>query len=399
MFSSLSVRDFRIYWVGMFVSLIGTWIQTIAQSWLVFELSQSAFLMGLVGFLGSMPIFLLTLFAGAMADRVNKRKILIITQAAFMLLAFVLAALTQLHLISTWHIMIIAIANGVVMAFDAPSRQAMVVELVGKRYLMNAIALNSAAFNSARMIGPAVAGILVAAIGMSGCFYINAVSFIPVLASLWFIRNRHHQMRPAAGASLVHDIKEGIRYIGRTRVVLMMILIVGTMSMFGISYMILMPIVADRILHIGMAGLGMLMSCAGGGALAAALMLARLSGLRRKGPRLIAACAVFSLFLTLFSFSTLPWLSGVLIVFVGWSSVTAVSLINTLLQSLVPDEYRGRIMSAYMFTFAGVLPFGNLFSGALAQAVGVAHAVALSGVVCGILFGVIFVLGKEIVQL
>mgnify|MGYP001574438469 FL=1 len=185
MFSSLKVKNFRVYWFGMFVSLIGTWIQIVAQSWLVFQLTNSAFLLGVVGFLSSIPVFLLSLFGGVLADRLNKRNILIATQSAFMLLAFLLAALTQMKLVTPYQIMFIALLNGVVMAFDAPSRQAMVVELVGKDYLFNAIALNSIAFNSSRIIGPALAGVLVATIGMSGCFYINGISFLHLIIALF----------------------------------------------------------------------------------------------------------------------------------------------------------------------------------------------------------------------
>src|SRR3989338_1590012 len=192
MFSSLKFKNFRIYWFGMFVSLIGTWIQYTAQSWLTFELTKSAFLLGVVGFLSSIPVFLLSLFAGVLADRVNKRNILIATQVAFMLLAFLLAVLTQMKTITAFQIMVIALLNGIVMAFDAPSRQAVVVELVGREHVFNAVALNSVSFNSSRLIGPALAGVLVATIGMSGCFYINGISFFAVIIALFLIKVHNH---------------------------------------------------------------------------------------------------------------------------------------------------------------------------------------------------------------
>ncbi len=187
MFSSLKIRNFRLYWFGMLLSLVGTWIQTVAQSWLVFQLTNSAFLLGLAGFLGLFPVFLFSLFGGVAADRVNKRVILLFTQNAFMVLAFILAIMTHLKIITPVQIMIIALLNGVVMAFDAPARQSVVVELAGKQHLLNAIALNSAAFNSARIIGPALAGLLIAGVGMSGCFYINGISFLAVIFALVLI--------------------------------------------------------------------------------------------------------------------------------------------------------------------------------------------------------------------
>lgn len=383
MFSALKVRNYRIYWIGMFVSLIGTWIQSVAQSWLVFKLTNSVFLLGVVGFLNTIPVLLFSLFGGAFADRVNKRIVLLYTQSAFMVLAFVLAVLTQLQIVETWHIMVIAVLNGIVMAFDAPSRQSMAIELVGKEHLLNAIAWNSAAFNSARIIGPALAGILVAVIGMSGCFYLNGVSFCAVIVALMVIRNIR---QPSKGdrTFLIHDIIDGLRFMKHNRIIVVLITIVGIMSFFGLSYVVLMPVFAERVLHTDVSGFGLLMSAAGFGALIAALMLARLGDFRRKGKLLIVSCGVFSIALIVFSLSKILVLSLACLVLVGWASVMSVSIINTLLQTIVPDEYRGRVMSGFMVTFAGVLPFGNLANGALAHACGVSNAILISAVTCGI---------------
>lgn len=369
----------------MFISLIGTWIQTVALSWLVFQLTNSAFLLGVVGFLGSIPIFLLTLFGGVIADRVNKKRVLLFTQTAFMVLAFILAIATQMRLITPLQIMLIALLNGIVMAFDAPSRQAVVVELVGKSCLLNAIALNSAAFNSARIIGPALAAIFVSSIGMSGCFYLNGVSFLAVIIALFLIKIDHYLIRDKKNV-ITKDLLDGLRFIGDNRIILVLISMVGVTSLFGISYVILMPIFANDVLKVGIKGLGLLMSASGMGALIAALGLARLGDFKHKGRLLIFSSIIFSLALILFSFSRLYLLSLISLLFVGFTSVTAMSLVNTLLQTLVPDNFRGRVMSAFMFTFAGVLPFGNLISGSLAQILGVCWTVAIGGIICSLFF-------------
>jgi MFS family permease len=388
MFSSLKVKNFRIYWFGMLVSLIGTWIQAVAQSWLVFELTDSALLLGVVGFLSAIPIFLLSLFGGVLADRMNKRNILIATQFAFMLLAFLLAVLTQMKLITPWQIMLIAVLNGVCMAFDAPSRQAVVVELAGKKHLFNAIALNSVAFNSSRVIGPALAGILVAYIGMSGCFYINGISFLAVIIALFLIRIDSNVAADKDKTAL-KDLKEGLIFIKNNRLVLALVTMVGIVSLFGVSYVILMPIFANDILKVGIKGLGLLMSASGFGALLGALVLARLGDFKYKGKFLIVSSMVFSASLVLFSISKIYLLSLIALIFIGGASVAAIALINTILQTDVPDAFRGRVMSVFMLTFAGIMPFGNLIAGSLAQALGVSFTVMLGGIICAVFFSVI----------
>jgi MFS family permease len=395
MFSSLSIKNFRIYWLGMFISLIGTWIQATAQSWLVFQLTNSAFLLGLVGFLSSIPIFLLSLFGGVVADRMNKKNILIFTQTSFMFLAFMLAVLTQLKLITPTQIMLIALLNGAVMAFDAPTRQAVVVELVGKEHLLNAIALNSAAFNSSRIIGPALAAILVAGIGMSGCFYINGISFIAVIISLLLIKS-YNGPETNNKAVILKDLMEGLKFIQGNRIILVLISMVAITSLFGISYVIFMPIFANDVLRVGVKGLGMLMSCAGLGALVAALVLAYFTDLKHKGRFLILSSIIFSFALILFSLSKTYLLSVIILIIVGWASVTAISLINTLLQTLVPDSLRGRVMSVFMFTFAGMMPFGNLIAGSMAHFWGITLTVLVGGIICAAFFIIINIFFPEI---
>jgi len=369
----------------MLVSLVGTWIQSVAQSWLVFELTNSAFLLGMVGFLNSIPIFLLSLLGGVAADRVNKKTILLFTQVAFMILAFILAILTHLKFITAAQVMFIAVLNGMVMAFDAPTRHAIVAELVGKDKLLNAIALNSAAFNSSRMIGPALAGILIAAIGMSGCFYINGVSFLAVIAALLMIKVNSAHKKEERGM-FVRDLVEGLNFIRSNRSIITLISMVAVTSLFGISYVILMPVFARDILKVGIKGLGILMSAAGCGALIAALFLAALGDSKQKGKLLIISSLVFSLGLMIFSWSKVYILSLAMLVVVGWGSVTAIGLINTLLQQIVPDQFRGRLMSVFMFTFAGVMPFGNLIAGSLTQAWGAPWTVFMGSVICAVFF-------------
>ncbi len=398
MFSSLSIRNFRIYWFGMFVSLIGTWVQAVAQSWLVFQLTNSAFLLGLVGFLSSIPVFLLSLFGGVVADRMNKKNILLFTQSAFMLLAFFLATLTQMKLITPAQIMLIAILNGIVMAFDAPSRQAVIMELVDRERLFNAIVLNSVAFNSSRIIGPALAGIFIASVGMSGCFYINAISFLPLIIILLFI-NIHNGPRTTKNNTVVRDLIEGLRVIKNNRLILILVTMVGVSSLFGVSYVILMPIFAEYILKVGARGLGVLMSSSGFGALIAALVLAGLGDFKYKGKLLILSSLVFSLALILFSLSRVYLLSITALMLIGWGSVTAIAIINTLLQTIVGDEFRGRVMSVFMFTFAGFMPFGNLIAGTLSQGLGVSFTVMASGIVCTIFFIMINILYPDIRKL
>ncbi|MBU4252591.1 MAG: MFS transporter [Candidatus Omnitrophica bacterium] len=387
MFSSLKVKYFRIYWLGMFVSLVGTWIQTVAQSWLVFQLTNSAFLLGVVGFLGSIPIFILSLFGGVLADRINKRNILIFTQAAFMLLAFLLAVLTQFRFITPAQIMFIALLNGVIMAFDAPARQSIVVELVGREHLFNAIALNSVAFNSSRIIGPAIAGVLISVIGMSGCFYLNGISFLAVIIALFYIKFGKSTVRN--GNSAFKDIKEGLVFVSGNRLILALMSVVAAMSLFGVSYIILMPVFASHVLGVGVKGLGVLMSSTGIGALAGALGLAKLGDFKFKGKLLIWSVFLFSVSLVTFSLSKNYLVSVFTLIFVGGCSVIPIALVNTLLQVNVPDEFRGRVMSLFMITFAGVVPFGNLISGTLAQSWGVSAALFFCGLVCLVLFTLI----------
>jgi len=397
MFSSLKVKHFRIYWLGMFVSLIGTNIQFNAQAWLVFQLTNSAFLLGLVGFLGALPVFTLSLFGGVLADRSNKKNILFATQIIFMLLAFLLATLAQLKIVTPWQIMLIAFSNGVIMAFDAPARQSIIVELVSKEHLFNAITLNSVAFNSSRIIAPAVAGILISVIGMSGCFYLNGISFLAVIAALFWIKTNGGG--PKKDSSAIRDLREGLSFVASHRSILALVSMLAVVSLFGISYIMLMPVFVNNVLHAGVMKFGILMSSVGIGALVGSLVLARLGDFKYKGKVLFWSVTIFSILLIVFSLSRSYAWSIILLVCLGYLSVPATAIINTLLQTIVPDVFRGRVMSLFMITTNGIVPFGSLISGSLAQAMGVSSALFICGCVCLVLFALINLLFPELRRL
>ncbi len=387
MFSALKLRTFRIYWFGMVVSLIGTWIQQIAQSWLVFELTHSGFFLGLVGFFSFLPMFFFSLFGGVFADRFHKRNLLLITQFFFMILAFILAYLTSKGIIEVWHIIAISLLNGLVMAFDAPTRQSIVAELVGREHLSNAVALNTAAFHTTRIIGPAFAGILVGVIGMSGCFYLNGFSFLAVIAALLFIKIESRSANN--NSSIKSDMIYALRYIWQDKFIKSLIYIISIPSLFGVWYVILMPIFAHDILGMDIKGLGILMSCNAFGAVLAALSLARLGDSKNKVKLLVFCSIFFSIFLCIFSFSKNVILSSLLLVALGYTSIMAVAIINTLLQLNVADQIRGRVMSIFMIAFAGLVPFGNLLAGIFTHFVGASLAVFFGGIIC---FGSLLIL-------
>jgi MFS family permease len=356
-------------------------MQSVAQSWLVYRLTDSAVLLGLVGFAGQIPVFLLAPVGGTVADRYDRRRILVATQTAAMILAFVLAALTLSGRVHEWHIFGLAMALGVVNAVDMPTRQAFVADMVDRENLGNAIALNSAMVNGARIIGPAVAGLLVAAVGEGWCFLINGVSYIAVIIGLGLIRIDIAERVASAGSALSRVV-EGFRYVARTGPIRALLLLIGLISLTGMPYAVLMPIFADRILHGGARGLGLLMGAAGVGAFFGALRLAVKRELRGLGRWVVMAGVGFGASLILFSVSRLLWLSTALLVPVGFSMMVGLASSNTLIQSMVPDELRGRVMAVYAMMFMGMAPFGSLFAGAIAHRVGAPLTVAIGGAAC-----------------
>jgi MFS family permease len=386
---ALRHRNFRLFFGGQLASLIGTWMQNIAQSWLVYRLTGSSLLLGAVGFAGQIPVFLVAPIGGATADRNNRHRLVIATQVASMLLAFVLAGLTLSGKVQVWHIFVLAVLLGAVNSFDIPARQSFLVDMVGKEDLMNAIALNSAVFNGARIISPAIAGVLVASIGEGWCFFVNAVSYLAVIVGLLMMQVEAPRKQAADGPPLQHII-EGFRFVKRTGPILTLLLLLGLVSVAAMPYSVLMPVFADRILHGGARGLGILMGATGIGALLGALTLASRSGLRGLGLWIGWSCAGFGAFLILFSLSRYFWLSTALLIPVGFCMMIELSASNTLIQAIVPDELRGRVMAAYSMMLMGMGPFGALLAGALADRIGAPVTVALGAIACvggAILFG------------
>jgi MFS family permease len=391
---ALRHRNFQLFFSGQLISLIGTWMQTVAQSWLVYKLTGSGLQLGAVGFSSQIPVFLFAPIGGIVADRTNRKHVVIGTQIASMLLAFVLAALTLTHAVDhrVWLVYVLAALLGVVNAFDIPGRQSFLVDMVGKEDLMNAIALNSSMFNGARVIGPAVAGILVARLGEGWCFFANGVSYIAVIAGLMMM-NVHAPARISAKAPPWEHIKEGFQFVNRTAPIRALVILLGLVSVSGMPYSVLMPIFADKILHgggqefasiirshdLGAVRLGILMGAAGVGALLGALTLAMRSGVKGLGTWVSVCCAGFGISLMLFSFSTSFWLSVILLLPVGYFIMLQMAASNTLIQVMVPDELRGRMMAVYSMMFMGMAPVGALLGGALSDRLGAPLTVAIGG--------------------
>ncbi|MGA2358254.1 MAG: MFS transporter [Terriglobales bacterium] len=377
---ALRHRNFQLFFGGQLISLTGTWMQTVAQAWLVYRMTKSALLLGSVGFASQIPVFLIAPFGGITADRTNRQRLVIATQTAAMILAGILAWLCLSGRVQVWHIFALAALLGVVNAFDIPCRQAFLVDMVGKEDLMNAIALNSSMFNGARVVGPAIAGILVARIGEGWCFAANSISYIAVIVGLLLM---HVHCAPrASDHSPIEDIIEGFRWVNHTRIIRALLLLIGLVSLVGMPYTVLMPIFADRILHGGARGLGILMGATGVGALFGALTLAAKTGIKGLGRWVAISCASLGISLFLFSFSTSFWLSAALLLPAGYSMMLQMACSNTLIQTMVPDQLRGRVMSVYSMMFMGMAPFGAFFGGALAHRIGAPVTVAVGGVAC-----------------
>ena len=378
---ALRHRNFRLFFTGQIISLVGTWMQTIAESWLVYRLTGSAAKLGMVGFCSQIPVFLIAPIGGAAADQSNRRRTLVFTQSAAMTLALVYAALTLTGRIRIWEIFVLAALLGVVNGFDIPTRQAFVVDMVGKDDLMNAIALNSSMFNGARIVGPAVAGILVAAVGEGWCFFVNGVSYLAVITGLLMMAVPHRRVE-TGGVSPARRIAEGFRFTATTGPIAGLLLLLGLVSLAGMPYAVLMPIFAARVLHGGARTLGVLMSASGAGALLGAFTLALRRGIRGLGSWVAAAAAGFGAALVAFSFSHTIWVSAALLVPVGYALMVEMASSNTLIQAMVPDALRGRVMAVYSMMFMGMAPIGALLAGFAAHAFGAAETVAAGGVLC-----------------
>ena len=379
-FAALKHRNFRLFLSGQFVSLCGTWMQTIAQGWLVLHLTNSAFAVGLVTALGSLPILLLSLYGGVVADRVDKRRFIILLQSLMLLEALTLGVLTALDLITVHWVMALAVFFGLLTAFEVPTRQAFVAEIVERPDLMNAIALGSSAFNLARVIGPAVAGILIATLGLAACFFANSLSYLAVIASL--TRMEIGDTRAPAGASVWTALREGVAYVLGNRWPRALVIIVSTFSVFGFSFMPLMPVFARDALALDASGYGVIVSAIGVGALAAAFFMAAFGARIRQSRLVLGSSISFGLMLSLASLARGFWSAVFLYTICGGTMALSGIAANTTLQTEAPDELRGRIMGFYSFMVLGLAPFGSLQAGWVAEQFGVRVAFAIGGLMC-----------------
>lgn len=381
-FRAFQYRNYRLFFSGQLISLTGTWMQGIALSWLVYRLTNSTLLLGLVGFAGQLPSIFVTPVAGVIIDRWHKRRILIIAQILAMLQAFILAALVLTHNIQVWQIVCLSVFLGIINAFDMPARQSFVVDMVEKKEdLGNAIALNSSMFNGARLAGPSIAGILVASVGEGICFFINGISYIFVIAALFAMKIKEVKKK-VKKSHVIQELKEGFSYAFGFKPIRYILLLVMVISMMGMSYAVLMPVFAKEILHGGPKTLGFLVGASGIGAITGALYLASrktVVGL----PKIIAAgAAMFGIGLILFSFSQNYYISLALMLFTGFGMMVQMASSNTVLQTILDDDKRGRVMSFYTLSFMGVAPFGSLFAGFLASRIGAPHTIMIGGASC-----------------
>lgn len=379
-FVALKHRNYRLWFIGQTVSLIGTWMQTTAQGFLIFQLTQSSVYLGYVGFASGLPSWLFMLYGGVIADRLPRRNLMVVTQSVMMILAFILATLTFLDIVQPWHIIILAFLLGVANAFDAPARLALVPELVEREDISNAIALNASMFNLGTVIGPAIAGVAYALAGPAWCFTLNGISFLAVIAALLFMQLRPHIFKPRTTSALT-DIKEGIRYILASDIILTVITIVAVTSLFGLALVTLMPAWAVKILGGDATTNGWLQSSRGIGALGGALMVASLVHFKVKGKLVTIGSFVLPLCLLLFTFMRWLPLSLAALAGAGLGMIMIFNSSNALVQSQIPDELRGRVMSVYSLIFFGSMPLGALMAGSVAGFIGE----PMTGMLCAVI--------------
>lgn len=365
-FAALNYYNYRLWFAGQLVSLVGSWMQTTAQGFLVFQLTGSPAYLGLVAFAAGVPSWLFMLFGGVVADRLPRRTLLMITQSAMMLLAFILAGLTFAGIVQPWQIVVLAFGVGVANAFDAPARQSFVLELVDREHLSNAIALNSTMFQMSTVVGPAVAGLVYALFGPAWCFLINGLSYLAVIAALWMMQIRP-QPEKTARKSTTEELKEGLTYVVRHSLIRTLILIATFVSLFGLAFVTLLPAWAVDVLGGDATTNGLMQSARGVGALIGALMIASLGNFRWKGKLLTIGTFAFPLTLIAFAFIRSVPFALLALVAAGWGFMVLFNMLNTLVQGLVADDLRGRVMSIYTLTFFGGMPIGALWAGAVAE--------------------------------
>ncbi len=379
---ALRSRNYRLFFSGQSISLIGTWMTRIAIGWLVYRLTGSAVLLGTVSFVGQAPAFFLGPIAGVLVDRWNRHRTLVVTQVLSMLQSFAIAALALTGVITVWHIVLLALFQGVVNAFDMPARQAFVIEMVDQRDdLSNAIALNSSMVNAARLVGPALAGVVIAGVGEAWCFFIDGVSYIAVIISLLLMRIVR-QAPARVESNVMQQFQEGWRYVANSIPIRSILLLLALISLAGMPYTVLMPVIATQILHGGPNTLGMLMAATGLGALAGALTLAMRRTVLGLGKRIVICSGLFGAGLIGFGLSTHLCLSLLLLPVIGFAMMQHMASSNTILQTMVDDHQRGRVMSFYSMAFQGMAPFGSLIAGALAAQIGAEWTLIASGILC-----------------
>lgn len=391
-FHALTHRNFRYYWIGQCVSVIGTWVQSVSQSWLVLSLTGSPFLLGIIGTMQFLPITLFSLFAGVAIDRFPKKKILLITQSLSMILAFIMSALVFTHSIKYYHIVILALFLGCINTIDMPTRQSFIVEIAGKEDLMNAIALNSATFNLARIIGPAIGALLMAYVGIAWCFFLNGLSFLTVLYGLIYIKSKPY-VRKNFSNNIFKEIKDGLKYIFNTSILFETVCMVTVIGIFVFNYNILIPVFTKNILHQQEKIYGFLMSSLGAGSLIGAVTVSLRS---KSGPKkliLFGSSIITAVMLIFIGFSRTYYVTAIFLVINGLFNIYFSTTANSTLQFNSKDEYRGRVMSVYSLVFAGSAPLGSLFSGYAADKIGSAWAFVLCGsltLVCVFMLMIIF---------
>jgi MFS family permease len=391
MFRALAHRNFRLFWAGAFLSNIGTWMQTVAQGWLVLQLTDSAFWLGVDGFAATSPGLVLTLLGGVYADRIDRKRLLLFTQAGAGLTALALALLIATGVVRdaghVWIILVASFVTGCCFSLASPSYQAITIDLVGRADLTNAIALNSTQFQLSRVVGPTLAGVGFQLFGLAGCFFVNGLSFVAIIIALSLVRIKSPDGTTVAARpggerqTMWHDLTNGFRYVWSHPRVFLLLLISAVASLFGAPYMTLMPVFTRDVLGLGETGLSVMMGVAGAGSFLAALMLTFLGNLRRKGFYVLGGSAAFGLCLVGFSLSRDVTLSLVMLFGLGFSIVCSIAVTNMLLQKLVTDEMRGRVMSMFMLSFIGAWPIGSFIAGVAAGRFGAPHTLAGGGIV------------------
>jgi MFS family permease len=395
-FDALRHRNYRLFWASQFISQTGTWMQSLGRGWLVLELSNQPFWLGAVGAAATLPILLFSLAGGVAADRFPKRRILLFTNSLSVVITLALALLTHARLVTVWEVMVLAFLLGTVKALEMPVHQSFVIEMVGREDLMNAIALNASTFHTARVLGPAVAGLVVAAAGVAACFYLNAASYLPVILAFLLMRNlRSAPVR--SGRSVREDLREGLAYVRGERRIQALIALVGVSSLFGFPYLTMMPVFARDIYGVGPGGLGVLLALSGGGSVVGGLILAAHAA--RPGRVAVLAGFIFAAALAVFAGSGSLAVAVPALVVAGWGLVTLVALANTLVQSIVPDGLRGRVMSIFSLVLLGMMPAGNLIVGFLASLIGTPAALVSSAAALGISISLVTLLRPEVLKL